>query len=400
MKVILMNQNTKILSAEMDNANNFTQIYEYYNLDYAPLQIYNAYYDKSKGNLKELNHWFQGRGIPSWRQDVSRLLEKLNVSSPQELLNKAYGLSLSDQYWIKEENQQLVWEDINFFDNDFEYKSYLEASLSRDSSSLDKISLHSPNNTTDGMVKKGWIIDETGNRVLIKGTYSLGRLEPINEWLASQVCERLGINHVNYTLDIINSELVCKCANFLTHDEEIISTSDILELEKKSNNINDYEHYINILESKGIEDAKSKLSDMYLVDYLLMNTDRHLKNYGIIRNVKTLKWVGVTPIFDTGNSLESDKTTIDLNFDNDSYKFFHSRTTTLNDLLKFIDIQKYDLTKLDGLADDLSEMLKKYKNFLDLSEERYKKTIDGFSTRINSLEKYKELINDHGDIEM
>ena len=46
---------------------------------------------------------------------------------------------------------------------------------------------------------------------------------------------------------------------------------------------------------------------MFVVDYLTMNVDRHLKNFGIIRNVETLKWERVTPIFDTGQSMCCDE---------------------------------------------------------------------------------------------
>ena len=34
-----------------------------------------------------------------------------------------------------------------------------------------------------------------------------------------------------------------------------------------------------------------------------MNDDRHLNNFGIIRDVNTLKWTSVCPIFDNGQSL-------------------------------------------------------------------------------------------------
>ena len=43
MKVILMNQNKKVLLAEMDESNTFQEIYEYYDINYAPLHLYNAY---------------------------------------------------------------------------------------------------------------------------------------------------------------------------------------------------------------------------------------------------------------------------------------------------------------------------------------------------------------------
>ena len=39
------------------------------------------------------------------------------------------------------------------------------------------------------------------------------------------------------------------------------------------------------------------------LDYLIMNEDRHLNNFGIIRDVNTLKWLDVAPIFDNGQSL-------------------------------------------------------------------------------------------------
>ena len=393
MKVILMNQNKKVLLAEMDESNTFQEIYEYYDINYAPLHLYNAY-NHSEDVLIALNTWFKGRGIPAWRQNIEKLLEKLNVVSPTELLNKAYGLSLSDQYWIKGERQNLKWKDINFFMNDFEYKDYLDISLnynSRESST--RISLHSPNNTTDGMVKKGWIIDKDNNRVLVKGTYSISGLEPINEWLASRICKRLDLDYCNYTLDILSGQLVSKCKNFLTQDEEIISASDIMNLEK-SNNVSDYERYVSILESHGIKDVKKKLSDMYIVDYLMLNTDRHMKNYGIIRNVKTLKWERITPIFDTGTSLQSDVTLPYLDFDNEEYKFFHSHNMTVNELVNYIKLEKYDLTKLDGLKDEYKKVLEKHSDIIELNPKRLEKTVEGFGERIELLKQAKEKYKD------
>ena len=393
MKVILMNQNKKVLLAEMDKSNTFQEIYEYYDINYAPLSLYNAY-NHNEDVLVALNSWFKGRGIPAWRQNIEKLLEKLNVVSPTELLNKAYGLSLSDQYWIKGERQNLKWKDINFFMNDFEYKDYLDVSLNSNSrESSTRISLHSPNNTTDGMVKKGWIIDKDNNRVLVKGTYSISGLEPINEWLASRICKRLDLDYCNYTLDILRGQLVSKCKNFLTKDEEIISASDIMNLEK-NDNVSDYEKYVSILESYGIKDVKKKLSDMYIVDYLMLNTDRHMKNYGIIRNVKTLKWERVTPIFDTGTSLQSDVTLPYLDFDNEEYKFFHSHNMTVNELVNYIKLEKYDLTKLDGLKDEYKEVLEKYSDIIELNPKRLEKTVEGFGERIELLKQAKEKYKD------
>ena len=87
-------------------------------------------------------------------------LDNLHIESTDELLDKAYGLSLSDQYWFKEESDSIEWKDINFFDHNFEYMGFMTASFSSSTqeSSYNQQSLISPNNTTDGMLQKAWII--------------------------------------------------------------------------------------------------------------------------------------------------------------------------------------------------------------------------------------------------
>lgn len=61
----------------------------------------------------------------------------------------------------------------------------------------------------------------------------------------------------------------------------------------------------------------------------------------------------------------------------------------LQDLLKYIQIKEYDLSKSKGIVEDLDEVLNEYSDVIDLSETRYEKTIQGFKYRVNWLEKYK-----------
>lgn len=392
MSCVLMNKNTPVMLIDYSKVDNaITNIIEIYNIEYAPLAIFNAYNDKSQSLVKESNAWFRGRGIPSWRKDLENLLEKLNVSSPEELLNKSFSLSLSDQYWLKDSESSIKWEDINFFTNDFLYEAYLEASLDSSSHeiSTDKNVLRSPNNTTDGMLQKGWII-EGGKRVLVKGTYTFNREEPFNEWLASQVCKRLGFPYCNYNVEWMEkTKLVSKCENFVSSDEEIISAYDIYKSVKKLNNINDYEHYINILEQHNVPDARKNVASMFLVDYILMNTDRHMKNFGVIRNVNTLKWERTAPIFDTGQSMQCDEYTDYLNFFEGYGKFFYSTHKKYDDILKVIlpDIKDVDFCLLDGLDKDYEEILKKYQVKLDMSDNRLNRLVTGLKYRINKLKQ-------------
>lgn len=396
MKCILMNKNTAIMLVEYNTTfNGIENIYDIYNIEYAPLSISNANKTLGANLLKQINDWFKGRGIPSWRKDLEKLLEKLNVSSKEELLNKSYALSLSDQYWLKEENSNVKWQDINFFTNDFEYEAYLEASLDSSSSlttSKDKAILRSPNNTTDGMLQKGWII-ENGKRILVKGTYTSSREEPFNEWLASQISKRLGFYYCNYFVEWTDkTKLISKCENFVSEDEEIISAYDVFKSEKKPNNINDYEFYIQTLEKHNVPNARKNVEDMFILDYLMLNTDRHLKNFGVIRNVNTLEWVRTTPIFDTGQSMECDKYLDEINFSYGTGKFFTNTNKNYEDILKVIgkDIVNIDIKRLDGLCDEYHSLLEKYKDKLDMSDKRIEKLVNGLQERIRRLENHME----------
>ena len=231
MKCVLMNKNTEVLLADYDSATGgFTSVEEVYNIDYAPYILRSYYLSNSTDEAlfrANLSSWFRGRGIPSWRDKLDILLHRLDVVAPNELLDKAFGLSLSDQYWIKPYNSSIKYDDVNFFDNDFDYTEFLEASLSKNSNTIiSKNGLKTPNNTTDGMLKKAWIIEDK-TRYLLKGGYKNELLQPFNEVLASEICDRLGFNHVTYTLDMYKDMVVSKCPCFINKDTELVTCYQI-----------------------------------------------------------------------------------------------------------------------------------------------------------------------------
>lgn len=400
MKCILMNKNTPVMRVELDGRiNAITDIYEVYDINYAPLAIYNDNRYKSKNLLRSLNDWFKGRGIPSWRKDLERLLQRLDVKSPEELLNKAYALSLSDQYWLKEEGSVLEWDAINFFTNDFEYEAYLEASLDTSSTlATTKKMLYSPNNTTDGMLQKGWIIQD-GKRILVKGTYTNSKEEPINEWLASRIAERLGFDYCDYSVSYSETTgITSRCENFLNEDEEIISALDVFFSERKPNSMNDFDFYVQVLEKHNVPDVRRNVTGMVVLDYLMMNVDRHMKNFGVIRNVDTLEWVRTTPIFDSGQSMQCNELTENLNFHRGICKFFTNGKKDFDKMLDTVGDELMDIPveDLDGISDEYFEMLKAYQNVLNMSDERLSKLVDGLEIRISKLtDKIDDLKNDY-----
>lgn len=106
------------------------------------------------------------------------------------------------------------------------------------------------------------------------------------------------------------------------------STSNIIWNSKKENV---YEEYIKILENKGINNVREKL-------------DRHLNNFGIIRNVNNLNWIDIK------------------------------------------DIKRIDLSKLDGVVDEFDELLHKYQSTTRMTDRRINKICTLLISRINKLE--------------
>lgn len=386
MKCILMNKDVEVMSLEYDSIScSFTKIYNVSNMEYAPYIISRISNDND-ALLKRVSRWFLGRGIPSWRDRLDLLLHRLNIIAPNELLNKAFGLSLSDQYWLKPFDTNIKYDDINFFDNDFDYSEFLEASLSKNSSTIiNENSLKTPNNTTDGMLKKAWVIED-GIRYLLKSGYKTEVLQPFNEVLASEICKRLGFNHVTYTLDLYKNTVVSKCPCFINKDIELVTAyqvvSDIWDF-----NVDSYEKYISKLEEMGINDARREVENMFILDFLIMNEDRHLNNFGIIRAVDTLKWVCVAPIFDNGQSLNINYYSEDELHVTGEGRFFYE-VRSFDEIIKVVkDIKRIDVSKLEGIPEWFDNLLHQYQEFTHISNERINKLCILLNHQINKLKK-------------
>ena len=226
-------------------------------------------------------------------------------------------------------------------------------------------------------------------RYLLKGGYKNETLQPFNEVLASEICNRLGFAHVEYTLDTYKDMVVSKCPCFITKDTELITCQQIRSNMIRHNNKDDYEDYINILELNGIKDARTKIENMYILDFLIMNEDRHLNNFGIIRDVNTLEWLDVAPIFDNGQSLNIDYyDTEEMHISGEGKLFYEMKS--FDEIIKVVkDIKRIDIDKLNDLPEWFDNLLHKYQYITGYSDIR----INRLCILLNrQIEKLKENI--------
>lgn len=244
-------------------------------------------------DLTALNAWWRERGLRADRPDLRQLLEAAGADIPEQLLVRNLGLSLSDQYWIAPVEEDIRWEDVNFFHNGYEALAEEPGSSS--------LRRH-PDNTSDGMLPKHWGIKD-GVRVLYKGGTEFGQ-EPCNEVIATELYRRLlsAGEFVPYELTRSRGALESKCAQFLRDDEEYIPAVYVAKIRPREEHVSQYHHFVACCKELGITDAERSLWHMMVGDDILANTDRHWRNFGVVRNVETLE-CRLAPIFDSGTSL-------------------------------------------------------------------------------------------------
>lgn len=302
-KCTLMHKRIAVAELELDNDTGFIQkIGTVYAPEHLPLGIPVR---NGAADRKALNEWWTERSIPASRSGVKEALETLDIASTRMLLIKCYGLSLSDQYWIRPEESGIMWENVNFFNNEFsdDIGNVLFGSAKKPSNPLD---FSSPDNTSDGNLKKRWkIID--GKRCLVKGGSNPFRQQPLNEVIATEVMKRLDIPHVPYTVTWNKGAPYSICEDFIDENTELVPAWRIIQTQKQDNSTSLYQHFLNCCNALGIPGVKEFLDRMMTLDYIIANEDRHMNNFGALRNAETLEWIGMAPIYDSGSSLGYDK---------------------------------------------------------------------------------------------
>lgn len=221
------------------------------------------------------------------------------------LLTRCFGLSLSDQYWVQPEDSGLTWKQINFFENPFsEDVGDVLLGKATDAAGFD---LRSPDNTSDGYLKKRWKIIG-GKRCLLKAGSNPFMQQPFNEAAASLVAQRLGIPHVPYTLLWDEGVPYSVCEDFINAGHGTGQrVAGVADGEKGQQHLGSNQHYLNCCRALGVADIALAVDQMIVLDYLIANEDRHQNNFGLIRDANTLEWLGAAPIFDSGSSLGYDK---------------------------------------------------------------------------------------------
>lgn len=347
MKLTLLNKNTPIADIEFNprRGGYISDIIKILNPEFAPIGIVD---DNKNLNTDDLSDWWEERCIPDSRANVEQVLEYMQCNK-QELVIQSLGLSLSDQYWIKPTGSDIEWKDVNFFNNSFSQdigdiffherrimnKKFLEDS--------------SPDYTLNGYLNKRWSIEDN-KRVLIKGGNNPFNQQPYNEVIASKILLELG--HFNFVPYTLKDNKYSVCPNFINEKTEYVPSSLIRKRLPKKENESYYKHFMRCCKKLGFnERMQENLDYILLFDYLIANTDRNFGNFGVIRDVETLKIISMAPIFDNGNSLWYNS--LEMNHDVKAYPFEMTQDKQIKFVQNFKRIPVYKLKNIGKVCSDI-----------------------------------------------
>jgi hypothetical protein len=387
MEYILMNKNIELCKITIDPENYIlSKVLDVYNIKAFPVGVELI---KGQPQIKSLAKWWNGRAIPGSRIGVDSFAKRYSVNI-YSLPFKNYGLSLSDQYWLNpvgEDSKQ--WSDINFFHNYFSVemgKSFFDASYT----SNDDDFFMTPDSTSNGMLPKTWIRNKDDNKLyLYKAGSGPFEQEPFNELIASKIYQLLGFdNYVEYKVHHENDRYFSVCENFINENTELVTASN-MRLTKSPllvKHENEYEFLLNCCNEFNIPNVKESLDVMLAVDYIICNDDRHYGNFGFIRNIDTMQFTGVAPIYDNGTSLWNKETPQNIGKVFTCRAFTHSQDETAK-LITNYDL--IDLNKLHRVDELVETELSKNTN---LPDKRIQVVATAVKTQVEKLQKFKDSI--------
>ncbi len=242
------------------------------------------------------------------------------------------------------------------------------------------------------------------------------RFNTISEYLGSHIYQMLGFECQKTFLGTYNGENVVACKDFVSSDIQFVPFNDIGESsieEDKEKYQYSYKDIMSLLNmNKKLTNVSETISiffEMYIVDALLGNFDRHGANWGFIK--KDNKYF-IAPIFDNGSCLYPNLTNEDemlfiLNDEREINKRIYNFPTSQIKLngkkssyfdvissLKFPEINRallkiYPLISLD----DIIELIDDIPIISDIHKEFYKIMIKSRYEKIikYSFDKLKEL---------
>lgn len=252
-------------------------------------------YDDRVGNTMAFQHWCASRMLSLDRTHAKAILNAIGASQSPTDADRAdialscHCVSLIDVHWVREEGEEISFEQINLYDNSLN-EAIVELSLRGKSLTVTNMELVTPKDvapdlSTRGLFPKAWIRNDD-TFVLLKdgGTDTVRR-----ELLASCICQCFDIPQVIYESGVFRGVPVTR--------SKIVTSKSYSIVPMRA-----YEEYCVECDLDYLEEVKQLDSISYygmnILDYLTGNTDRHGENWGLLVDNETNMPISLHPLMD------------------------------------------------------------------------------------------------------
>lgn len=257
------------------------------------------------GNVQAVKSYLSSRMLSMSRDNAKKIYAAFQIPQIDTVDNrvniciKCKGVSIQDSYWVQEEGEEARWEDINIRKN--KLKDIVDLSLGGYSPTITTSAI-CPELTTKGLFRKGWV--RMGDSLyLLKSDKTTDCVNTRMEILASEIlsCFENAIECVEYVGDDKNMMdgmgHVSVCKNFVGEEYSFMEACEIMDYCRRRG----FQYREYCLQTWGAEFAS-----IPVLDYIIVNTDRHTQNYGFMMNNKTGRIERLAPLFDFNCALVAD----------------------------------------------------------------------------------------------
>ena len=342
--MILMNKNTEVLEFSLEDM--YLRVIDNNLLPYE-LKDYvkttdPSNFKKSMTDLSVFKDFLASRVILLSRENAKAILnvaalpQSLKTEDRIKIVMACYGLSMIDNFWIRDDGDARSFDDVNLRKNKLSSACYEIALLGKNISATSGELI--PELSTLGMSPKCWVREDNTVK-LIKTDKMKGLAGTLAEIEASRILSSAGTDIVKYAR--------------LDKDGLIMSSSDCLSTDDLSlvhaSSVRDWcvhtgMNFLNYVCSK----FETEFANMVVADYVIGNTDRHFENWGFLvdcnNDIKAF-----APLYDFDLSLLIDETKGEL----DTLIYAPTGLTYMEGMVKYSRHATLDFSKVTDMSDEV-----------------------------------------------
>lgn len=251
-------------------------------------------------SLSSVQDWLRDRALQANRANSEELYDELGVAfnDKVQLVYKTYGTSLNDNYWVKEDTDTVIYADVSIFRNDLSKRVY-EIAL-KGSSEISRDSKVSAEYTGQGSYAKCFVKEENGIYM-----YKSDRDKNLEyEVIAGNMAKVLNMKTATYELSEIYG---VKCTKSKIISDETVNWETALSLSEYFGKT-EYK----IPQDFALQQLTAEYCNMAIFDAIVLNDDRHMKNWAFEFNADNNDLIGLAPSYDYNNTFIGDKNTMSL----------------------------------------------------------------------------------------